>query len=196
MVQITTGAIIINPVSTPDAGHHNAADPVSPDTLDVADPSSRTIDERVRAISALYAASIVTTPRRGLSLLQIRDFVTRQWRLVALITALAIIVEIAYLALTPRKYTAQTDMIIDTKRVTFSQSELATENRIVEDASVESEIETTKSEKVAGVVAKRLQRHGSRICGIRREPQAAHLFRWFGQPLRPRNPRARKSSAV
>ena len=69
---------------------------------------------------------------------------------------------IAYLALTPRKYTAQTDMIIDTKRVSFSQTELATENRIVEDASVESEIETTKSEKVAGVVAKRLQLvHGS-----------------------------------
>jgi succinoglycan biosynthesis transport protein ExoP len=66
-------------------------------------------------------------------------------------------VGIGYLALTPRKYTAQADMIIDTKRVSFSQSELATENRIVEDASVESEIETTKSEKVAGVVARRLQ---------------------------------------
>lgn len=104
-----------------------------------------------------YAASIPAPHAGGLSLLQIRDFVTRQWRLVALVTALAVIVGIAYLALTPRKYTAQTDMIIDTKRVSFSQSELATENRIVEDASVESEIETTKSEKVAGVVAKRLQ---------------------------------------
>ena len=103
-----------------------------------------------------YATSIAPHVG-GLSLLQIRDFVTRQWRLVALVTALAVIVGIAYLALTPRKYTAQTDMIIDTKRVSFSQSELATENRIVEDASVESEIETTKSEKVAGVVAKRLQ---------------------------------------
>ena len=41
--------------------------------------------------------------------------------------------------------------------MSFSQTELATKNRIVEDASVESEIETTKSEKVAGVVAKRLQ---------------------------------------
>ena len=104
-----------------------------------------------------YATSIAPPHMGGLSLLQIRDFVTRQWRLVALVTALAMIVGIAYLALTPRKYTAQADMIIDTKRVSFSQSELATENRIVEDASVESEIETTKSEKVAGVVAKRLQ---------------------------------------
>jgi succinoglycan biosynthesis transport protein ExoP len=104
-----------------------------------------------------YAASITAPHAGGLSLLQIRDFVTRQWRLVAVVTALAIIVGIGYLALTPRKYTAQADMIIDTKRVSFSQSELATENRIVEDASVESEIETTKSEKVAGVVARRLQ---------------------------------------
>jgi succinoglycan biosynthesis transport protein ExoP len=104
-----------------------------------------------------YTAPITAPHAGGLSLLQIRDFVTRQWRLVALVTALAVIVGIAYLALTPRKYTAQADMIIDTKRVSFSQSELATENRIVEDASVESEIETTKSEKVAGVVAKRLQ---------------------------------------
>ena len=124
-----------------------------------------------------YAASITAPHAGGLSLLQICDFVTRQWRLVALVTALAVIMGIAYLALTPRKYTAQTDMIIDTKRVSFSQSELATENRIVEDASVESEIETTKSEKVAGVVAKRLQlATDPEFVGLRREPQAAHLF--------------------
>jgi polysaccharide biosynthesis transport protein len=89
-------------------------------------------------------------------LLQFRDFISRQWRLIALVTALAIIVGTAYLALTPSKYTAQADMIIDTKRVTWTQSELATENRMVEDASVESEIETTRSEKVALNVVRRL----------------------------------------
>jgi succinoglycan biosynthesis transport protein ExoP len=104
-----------------------------------------------------YTTSINPPHAGGLSLLQIRDFVTRQWRLVALITALSIVAGMAHLALTPRKYTAQADMIIDTKRVSFSRSELETENRIVEDASVESEIETTKSEKVATVVAKRLK---------------------------------------
>jgi hypothetical protein len=41
-------------------------------------------------------------------------------------------------------------MIIDTKRVTWTQTEMASENRTVEDASVESEIETTKSEKSGG----------------------------------------------
>ena len=54
------------------------------------------------------------------------------------------------------EFTAQTDMIIDTKRVTWTQSEMQAENRNVDDASVESEIETTKSEKVAIAVARRL----------------------------------------
>ena len=104
-----------------------------------------------------YATSIANDPAGApLSLLQIRDFLKRQWRLIALVAGLALVVGVFYLAIAPRKYTAQSDMIIDTKRVSFTQSELATENRIVEDASVESEIETTKSERVAGVVAKRL----------------------------------------
>ena len=104
-----------------------------------------------------YATSIANDPAGApLSLLQIRDFLKRQWRLIALVAGLALILGVFYLAIAPRKYTAQSDMIIDTKRVSFTQSELATESRIVEDASVESEIETTKSERVAGVVAKRL----------------------------------------
>jgi len=104
-----------------------------------------------------YSTSIDSDSNVGtLSLLHIRDFLSRQWRLIALVSGLAIIACIASLALSPRSYTAQADMIIDTKRVTFTQSELATENRTVEDASVESEIETTKSERVASVVANRL----------------------------------------
>ena len=92
----------------------------------------------------------------GMPLLQVRDFLGRQWRLIALMTGLAIIVGVAYLAVTPARFTAQADMIIDTKRVTWTQSELATENRNVEDAAVDSEIETTKSEKVALSVIRRL----------------------------------------
>ncbi len=89
-------------------------------------------------------------------LLQARDFLIRQWRLIALVTSLTVIVAIVYLAIVPSAYTAQADMIIDTKRVTWTQSELATENRTVEDASVESEIETTKSDKVALNVVRQL----------------------------------------
>src|SRR5689334_12738556 len=84
-----------------------------------------------------------------LPLLQVKDFFGRHWRLIVLVTGLALIVATAYLAVTPARYTAQADMIIDTKRVSWTQSELATENRSVEDAGVESEIETTKSERVA-----------------------------------------------
>jgi succinoglycan biosynthesis transport protein ExoP len=90
------------------------------------------------------------------SLLQIRYFLGRQWRLIALVTCLAIVVGAAYVAISPFRYTAQADMIIDTKRVTWTQSEMASENRMVEDAQVESEMETTKSEKVALAVIRRL----------------------------------------
>jgi polysaccharide biosynthesis transport protein len=90
------------------------------------------------------------------SILQVRDFLGRQWRLIALVTGLAIVLGAVYIAISPSRYTAQADMIIDTKRVTWTQTEMATDNRAIEDASVESEIETTKSEKVALAVIRRL----------------------------------------
>jgi succinoglycan biosynthesis transport protein ExoP len=106
---------------------------------------------------APYTPVVDNDPKAaGMPLLQVRDFLGRQWRLIALMTALAIIVGVAYLAVTPARFTAQADMVIDTKRVTWTQSELATENRNVEDAAVDSEIETTKSERVALLVIHRL----------------------------------------
>jgi polysaccharide biosynthesis transport protein len=104
-----------------------------------------------------YTPAIDNDPNTGtLSMLQVRDFLGREWRLIALITGLSIVVGATYVAISPYKYTAQADMIIDTKRVTWTQTEMASENRTVEDASVESEIETTKSEKVAEAVIRRL----------------------------------------
>jgi exopolysaccharide transport family protein len=104
-----------------------------------------------------YTPAIDNDPRSGtLSMIQIRDFLGRVWRLIALITGLSIVLGATYVAVSPSRYTAQADMIIDTKRVTWTQTEMASENRMVEDASVESEIETTKSEKVAESVIRRL----------------------------------------
>ena len=91
------------------------------------------------------------------SLIQIRDFLGRQWRLIALATGFAIIVGAIYIAISPWRYTAEADMIIDTKRVTWTQSEMSSENRMVEDASVESEIETTRSDNVATAVIRKLR---------------------------------------
>ena len=104
-----------------------------------------------------YTPAIDNDPSSGtLSMLQIRDFLGREWRLIALVAALSTVVGAAYIAISPFRYTAQADMIIDTKRVTWTQTEMASENRTVEDASVESEIETTKSEKVVEAVIRRL----------------------------------------
>jgi len=104
-----------------------------------------------------YTPAIDNDPSSGtLSMIQLRDFLGRQWRLIALVTGLSIVLGASYVAISPSKYTAQADMIIDTKKVTWTQTEMASENRNVEDASVESEIETTKSEKVAEAVIRRL----------------------------------------
>jgi exopolysaccharide transport family protein len=104
-----------------------------------------------------YTRAIDNDPSSGtLSMIQLRDFLGRQWRLIALVTGLSIVLGASYVAISPSKYTAQADMIIDTKKVTWTQTEMASENRNVEDASVESEIETTKSEKVAEAVIRRL----------------------------------------
>src|SRR6266403_2124889 len=104
-----------------------------------------------------FAAGVDNDPNSGsLSLLQIRDFLGRQWRLIALVMGLSIVAGAGYVAISPSMYTAQTDMIIDTKKITWTQGELASENRTIEDASVESEIETTRSERVAEAVIRRL----------------------------------------
>jgi succinoglycan biosynthesis transport protein ExoP len=92
----------------------------------------------------------------SVSVHEVRDFLRRQWRLMALVTGFAIVLGAAYIAVSPFRYTAQADMIIDTKRVTWTQTEMSTDNRMIEDAQVDSEIETTKSEQVALAVIRRL----------------------------------------
>ncbi len=93
---------------------------------------------------------------RSFSMLQLRAFLGRQWRLIAVTTVLSIVLGFAYVVVTPNKYTARTDMIIDTKKIVWVQSEMSSESRGMDDAAVESEIETTKSEKVAKAVVRRL----------------------------------------
>jgi polysaccharide biosynthesis transport protein len=106
---------------------------------------------------APYAGETKFDPNSGSpSILQVRDFLFRQWHLIAVMMVLTVVLAAGYLAVSPYRYTAQADMIIDTKRIRFTQAELDTENRTIEDASVESEIETTKSERVAKYVANQL----------------------------------------
>lgn len=105
-----------------------------------------------------FEPSLRNEPNAGAaSLLQVRDFISREWRLIVLAMGFGVILGALYIAISPTKYTAQADMIIDTKRVTWTQTEMATDNRMVEDASVESEIETTKSERVVTMVIHRLR---------------------------------------
>ncbi len=92
----------------------------------------------------------------GMSMLQLRHFLGREWRLIASVIGLSVIVGAAYIAISPYRYAAHADMIIDTKRIVWTQGEMASENHTIDDAAVDSEIETTKSEKVATGVIDRL----------------------------------------
>jgi succinoglycan biosynthesis transport protein ExoP len=104
-----------------------------------------------------YTTPTAVEPSRAASqLLQVRGFLGRQWRLVALALMLALVLGGLYLWVTPPRYTARLDLVIDTKRISWSNSELSTENRIVEDASVESEIEATQSENIILSIVNRL----------------------------------------
>jgi polysaccharide biosynthesis transport protein len=104
----------------------------------------------------LFPQSIRNAAGPQAALIDVRDFVARQWRVIVLAIAVGILLGALYIAVSPTLYTAQTDMLIDTKRVTWTQTEMATDTRTVEDASVDSEIETTKSERVAMMVIRRL----------------------------------------
>src|SRR6202022_3213926 len=90
------------------------------------------------------------------SMRQLRDFLRREWHLIALVLGLSISLGAIYVANSPFKYTARADMMIDAKRVAWRQNEMSSENQAVDDPLVESEIETTKSEKMATVVVNRL----------------------------------------
>jgi exopolysaccharide transport family protein len=103
-----------------------------------------------------YASVVDGQQTEVLPVQQIRDLLVRQGRLIALVSVLAVLLGIVYIGITPSRYTAQTDMIIDAKRVAWAQNEIAPENHPIDDASVESEIETTKSDRVALLVAKKL----------------------------------------
>jgi succinoglycan biosynthesis transport protein ExoP len=132
-----------------------------------------------------YTSATDNDPGSGtLSMVQIRDFLGREWRLIAAVTGFAIVLGAIYIAMSPSRYTAQTDMIIDTKRVTWTQAEMASENRALEDASVESEIETTKSEKVAIAVIRRLHlNEDSEFIGTGRglTRRIFSLFKWTAE---------------
>lgn len=140
---------------------------------------------------------------RSISMLQVRAFLGRQWRLIAAITLLSIVLGIAYVVFSPNKYTARTDMIIDSKKTVWVQSEMSSENRGLDDPAVESEIETAKSEKVARAVIRRLHLDkdpefvgsgpgvGQRIFSLFRSALSKSaasrlaLFKWADQPDEP-----------
>src|ERR1700745_1119175 len=103
-----------------------------------------------------YATATEASPDQARSLLLLRDFLRREWRLIAFITTAALALGAFYVGMAPRKFTAQADMFIDTKGITSPRSENSQEHQSADDSVVESEIETTRSEKVGKAVIAQL----------------------------------------
>jgi succinoglycan biosynthesis transport protein ExoP len=111
----------------------------------------------IGGVPRTFASAPLDDPESG-SLSNLRDFLKREWRLICLITLLSLALGGAYVAFSPSRFTAQADMRIDTKKIAWKQSEeMASEVSAVDDATVESEMETTKSEKIAKMVVERLR---------------------------------------
>jgi polysaccharide biosynthesis transport protein len=102
------------------------------------------------------AISNVSNSGASSSVRQLRDFLRREWHLIALVMGLSTSLGVVYVATSPFKYTARAEMMIDAKRVAWRQNEMSSESQAVDDPLVESEIETTKSEKMAIAVVNRL----------------------------------------
>ena len=91
------------------------------------------------------------------SITAIINVVLRRLGLIAGTAAVCIALACAYIALSPARYTAVATMIIDTKRPQLvSTNDVLSEGQ-VDQAAVESQIETIKSEAVGGRVVKSLE---------------------------------------
>lgn len=80
----------------------------------------------------------------------------RRWIVIAAATLICLGFGIVYLVLSPARYTATATMIIDTKRPQLVANDIVSEGQ-VDQAAVDSQIETIRSEKVATKVVNRLE---------------------------------------
>jgi polysaccharide biosynthesis transport protein len=108
---------------------------------------------------AKRGALIFAEPDRGSQPIFLRYVLFVLWyRRYMIVTAVSVtlLVALVYLICAPARYTATTAMVLETKRSPVVQNEVIVEPQ-VDDAAVESHVETIKSENVAAAVIKRLK---------------------------------------
>ena len=91
----------------------------------------------------------------GLSLPAILHVLLRRRLIITASAGVALLLGVAYLVVTPARYTATASMIIDSKRIQFLSNDMLTEG--VDQAAVDSQVETIRSEKIAHGVVKSLR---------------------------------------
>ncbi|MBK5958814.1 hypothetical protein CCR97_11415 [Rhodoplanes elegans] len=96
------------------------------------------------------------------TLVDLVTIIRRRFRFVMLAAALALAAVSLYLAMTPARYTATAALIPDTKRTPPSPTEVA-QDALIDPAIVENQVETIRSETIAGQVVDKL--------GLWRDPE-------------------------
>lgn len=86
----------------------------------------------------------------------ISDFVRRQWPILTFALAVAIAFGFIYILTTPPSFTAQTTMMIDTKKVQLFQQQSIINDLPIDASTVESQVEILKSETIAQAVIDKL----------------------------------------
>jgi polysaccharide biosynthesis transport protein len=92
----------------------------------------------------------------SISLGYIFSVLRRRRAIIVRTVAGAVVIAVAYGLFSPTRYTASTTLVLDTKRLSLLQSEILVDPQ-VDDAAIESQVETIKSENVAVTVVKKLK---------------------------------------
>ncbi|MDB5558567.1 MAG: chromosome partitioning protein ParA [Enterovirga sp.] len=95
--------------------------------------------------------------KRGLTLAQLVDFVRRQWPAVTVALLVFVGLGIAYLILTPPRYTAKSLLMLDARRAQVFQQQSVIGEMNFDDVAVASQVEVLKSVNVALAVVRELK---------------------------------------
>jgi succinoglycan biosynthesis transport protein ExoP len=131
------------------------------------------------ALRELATIDGLTAPERGeafrsetLSFRDLVNFMRRNGRLIALSTALGLLLGIIYIAKTPSSYEAYARLVIDPEQSRILSQDATTGTVIIEAAEIASQVEIVKSEAIADDVIRTL--------GLLNDPEIVNNASWYG----------------
>ncbi len=107
-----------------------------------------------------------------LSFRDLINFIRRNARLIALSTAVGLLLGIIYIVKTPSSYEAYARLVIDPEQSRILSQDANTGTVIIEAAEIASQVEIVKSEAIADDVIRQL--------GLLNDPEIVNSSSWYG----------------